>query len=313
MTKHTATTTTTTGGDQINPRAMIGDNRRAASEASNGIEKIEPARIDLWRPAKDQAEDHPEDVIDETIAAIKSGQQRSAVPVRSLGDGRFEAVAKGHIVRAAQSHNATNPETPVEIDIRVVRDVSDEAAFRLLAMDVEQDHQPSSLARGRFFVQAIETFGSVKATAESCRVSEAKVSKNLDVVRCLDHIGDKVDDPRAINQRDACWLMQSVARSESGNATSNPVRDRILHAIEQADRQPAAALFKRIREAARVGEVPVPKNRRLLADGDTEFGYVKISKGEPTRIDFTNIIDLDPQQIGRAIAKVIAKLRDERN
>lgn len=307
MTNHTGASSK---GNTSNPRATIGDNSKAVDAAAGGIQKVTPGTVELWGPAREQAEDYPREVIDETIALIVAGHQRSAVPVRPVTGGGFEAVAKGHIVVAARRHNEEHPTNPVTIDVRVLSDRSDEHACRLLALDVEQDHQPSSLARGRFFMSAVETFGNLKKAADGCRVSQATVSKNLDVVRCLVHVADKVETLRDISQRDASWLMQMVGREEGvGKAPDPEMRTRVLDAITAAKRQPAAGLFKHLRKAARGSEVKVPRNRHPLTHDGVEFGYIKVEKGEPVRIELTRALELQPAEIGAAIVNLIAKMR----
>jgi len=186
---------------------LAGRENRMAELASGAVvaravEQVDPARCRLWS-------EHNRDYakLDETRCAdlIESfkAQGRQEVPaivrrVRGDPDIDFEVIcgARRHwTVSWLREHNYTDFRFLVE-----VRDLTDEEAFRVSDLENRAREDLSDIERARDYLKALGRHygGRQKAMAERLKVSEAWLSRYLDLARLPAALVAAFDDPHEL-------------------------------------------------------------------------------------------------------------------
>ena len=237
------------------------------------------------------------------------GQIRPVI-VRATGDtsDRFEAVTNAWTIAVAaelgrRHHGVVN----IKVE---VRDLTDEQAFELVGQELETGPEVSSYHRGLFYAAAVERFGSEAEAAKACNTTKSTVSKNLDVIRAVEVLGDKIEVRRDVSQRDAMWLMSVVGREGEGRDVDDS-RVTVLAAIRKLERGPAKKIFAALRAALRV-EKP-RRGETVLALGDREIGRLRQKhKNGPMRIDLSaDAVEFELQIVLDLIYDALATARRE--
>lgn len=281
--------------------AGIGHN----SGFTSRVQIVPLAKIEIWLPAQEQANDVLPDVIEEEVGILAEAGQRAPVPARRRSDGRIEVVASAHVVTAVSRYIELNPERRDGVEVRVFERLDDAAAYRLLAQQIEPAYAASSLARGQFYMRAVEQFGNEAEAAKACRTSKASVSKNLDVVRACAIVGDKVLIRRDIAQRPASWLMGVVGREPDGSDAPDPAaRSTVLAALDHLDVAPASRIFAALRAATKI-ETP-RRAGSVLSHGGREIGHVRHKKDGAIRIDLDDLGDTELEIVVELIREKLA-------
>lgn len=279
--------------------APIGHNQPPAEFISLPVDQL-----DIWPPAKEQADDHGDHEVEEEVEIIEDSGQRKRVVVRQLQNGRFEVLAGAHIVSAVARYNEAHSDQPRQVAVQV-RVMDDKQAFHLLALDVI-GHRTSPLARSRFFAAAIGTCGGVTEAAKMCRVSKAAISKHNAVAKAADLLAGKAVDPRSLGQRDAAWLVQQM------ETCGQEQREAAEHAIEAVEIGKVSKVLKQLRAALAPTEPVWSGNRRTLAVEGRAIGEVRFSRKRIASIRF-DAGDATPDQIATAVRQIFEAERNQLN
>ena len=269
-----------------------------------------PENLEVWEPAGEQANDIDQVTIETVVQDLDGFGQHAVVTARELRGGKIQVVAKAYLVRAIRLANELKPDPLRKVEVRVFATMSDEDAYRVLGQDVEQGPQPSSLARGQFMDSAVKHFGSEADAARGLRIAKSTISKNLDVVRCLPHVGEKVEVHRDISQRDAIWLMQIVRRADDGAGAADPDMQLVRDAIKTMKVMPAKKVFAGLRAALKATEPKKPrKNVVPIINGAGEIGTVKKLRDGRVTIELIRAGDIPLQDLMSLVEGAIAQTR----
>ncbi|ODT83585.1 ParB/RepB/Spo0J family partition protein [Phenylobacterium sp. SCN 70-31] len=190
------------------PIGVLASRENRMAELASGavvgraIEQVDPARCRLWS-------EHNRDyaALDETRCAdlIESfkAQGRQEVPaivrrVRGAADIDFEVIcgARRHwTVTWLRAHNYTDFRFLVE-----VRDLTDEEAFRISDLENRAREDLSDIERARDYLKALGRHygGRQKDMAERLKVSEAWLSRYLDLARLPGDVVAAFEDPHEL-------------------------------------------------------------------------------------------------------------------
>lgn len=273
--------------------------------------KLDPACIVEWAHVPLKGSDLDPAELEHQVELMAQHGQRRPVIVRPVvgRPGTFESIGDAWVVAVVTAYAASYPDSAAEVQVEV-RDLTDEEAFLIVGRELEAAPQATSYDRGVFYGAAVARFGSEVEAARACGTTKSSVSKNLDVVRAAEALGDKVVVRRDVSQRDAMWLMGVVGRNGDGfDVEDGETRERVLAAIEQLEPGPAKKVFATLRAALRT-----EKPRRgvtVLMHGGREIGQVRhTTKGGPIRVDLVaEAGDLELDIVVDLIREELAKAR----
>lgn len=195
--------------------ALAGRSNRLAELASGAVvsrslELVDPARCRMW-------EEHNRDYAkldvgrcEDLIESLKA-QGRQEVPaivrrVRGDPDHDFEVIcgARRHwTVSWLRAHNYPDFRFLIEI-----RDLTDEEAFRISDLENRAREDLSDVERARDYLRALQRHygGEQKAMAERLHVSEAWLSRYLDLARLPEPLLAAFPDPHALRIKHITFL-----------------------------------------------------------------------------------------------------------
>lgn len=268
-------------GNQVRVKGPGGIGHNSTGSVSAAA-LVSAALVDLliWPPAELLAADQSDHAIDGLVEKLEAaGQSYPAIARRVDGD-RIEIVAGAEIMRAIVQRGEEHSQEPRFVEVLLYEAMSDERAYRMLARDAEEKEPPSALARGQFYGDAVKTFGGAAKAAKVLGVSESAISKNINTVKVLYFIGEKVEVHRDISQRDAMWLRGVIGLKKDGSAAPDAERCRIVFdTIKQMPIMPAKKLFAALRAALRETEPRKPRKGVVpITSGESEIGTVRAQK-----------------------------------
>lgn len=269
--------------------------------------RVSVEEIGIWAPIAARADDMTDADLDGEIQLLKDFGQRLPVVVRLLKNGRYEAVLRSHLVRVVREHNSRPDHEPLDVEVQVTR-MDDSLAFRHAAQELEPGADVSSLARSRFFDEAVRAQRSQKKAAQVCRISEAALSKILDVGRAAKIIGDKVTITRDISQRDATWLMELVGRDKKTLSDLHQEnRTLIRSTLDAMEPKLAKAVFAELRAVFKPAKQR--KGFHPLTHEGTDIGHLLRSSKGLIKIELKAAGDIEPDVLADLIGNAIGEAR----
>lgn len=258
---------------------------------ATGISMIPVNALVVWNHAAHQPNCLNAEDIEREIDILETSGQLTPAVGRRLADGTTEVIGRSYLVEAVQAHNDRHPNAPIDLKVDI-RLLDEEAAFRLVAQEMNETPRISAWDRGRFYSAAIAQFGSEAAVARELGVHKSTISRRLDVVRTVDLLADKLIVPRDVRQREASWFVQIAGRAFDCSDAPDPEMARHLLATA-ADLEPMQAkpLFAALRAAVKA-ETPSPEVTSLAHDGHP-IGSIRRKAGGPIRIDLTDAGDVE--------------------
>ena len=287
----------------------IGHNSgNGASETRTSTNLVDADLVDVWLPNEAQFDEAFASDLTEEVQLLETVGQRAPVVVRKTGD-RYEAITRIKNLAIVLKHNESRDSDPLKLQV-TVHAFDDDKAYHAVALEQDSSIVGSVYSRASFFAAAVKNFGSAKAAAETLKVSEAALSKSLDVMRAANVLKNKILIPKDITQRDAAWLMAIVGRSPKGSDVADPEkREAVLQAIKAMEGLSAKAAFKELKKAA--GDGPARKLRatHALEHDGTSIGSLQRGKAGRLMIKLENVGDIEPQAIADLIRQAISDAR----
>ena len=292
-----------------NPASGIGHN---SGSARAQITQWPVSDIEIWEPAQEQASDLPKDKLALQIALIREVGQPRPLPARERADGRIEVVSGAHIVSAVEQCNLLEPGREFKVTLRIFQSLNDNAAYRLLAQEAEPGPQASPFARALLFDRAVKHFGSETKAAAACKVAKSTISKNRDVTRAAEALGDKIIVRRDITQRSAMWLMTHLGRHpHNGAPDAVPVhREKLLQAIDALEPGTATQVFAALRKAMK-DDLPAKQRKgvtSLMFRGST-IGELRRKPNGDLRLEFRNVGEIEAEELAAITREAISSAR----
>jgi len=267
---------------------LAGRSNRLAELASGAVvartlELVDPARCRIWAEHNRDYERLDEARCADLIESLKA-QNRQEIPaiVRRVKDDPaydFEVIcgARRHwSVSWLRAHNYPDFRFLVEI-----REMTDEEAFRVSDLENRARDDLSDVERARDYLRALDRHydGSQKAMAQRLNVSEAWLSRYLDLARLPAELVAAFPDPHALKIRHITFLKPLLKPEDR--------RERVLEAARQLGEGGGQGLSPQdvIRRLTQAAEAPKksgsPKKSGLAADN-----MVRTPGGAPVlRID----------------------------
>ena len=276
------------------------------------IKRVAIADIGIWEPAKEQAGDLPKDELALQIELIREVGQPRPLPARERADGRIEVVSGAYIISAIENCNLLGLRPELKVELRIFQSLNDDAAYRLLAQDAEPGVRASPFARALLFDRAVKHFGSETKAAAACKVAKSTISKNRDVTRAANALGDKIIVRRDIDQRSAMWLMTHLGRHPNNGAPDAvPVhREKLLKAIDALEPGTATQVFAALRKAMK--DDLRAKQRKgvtsLMFRGST-IGELRRKPNGDLRLEFRNVGEIEAEELAAITREAISSAR----
>lgn len=274
---------------------------------ATGVVSVPPAMVTIWAHATHQVDDVDADDVEREADIIETSGQFMPALGRRLADGTIEVIGRSYLVTAVLAYNNRHPEKPIDLKIDV-RTFDEEAAFRLVAMELGETPRISAWDRGRFYHAAIEQFGSEAAVAQHLGVHKSTISRRLDVVRAVDMLGDRIVVKRDVRQRDASWFVQTVGREpDLTDAPDAEAADKVMAVAASLDPMPAKSLFAALRAAVKADR-PQPDVTPLAHAGHA-IGTIRRKSGGPIRIELTDVGDVELEALVDLLRDALARVR----
>jgi len=245
-----ATTQSSSRGSRGSGMALLGRESALARVASGDVRQVtqlrlDPAKVRIWsgnaRIQERINEDNARELIDSIIA--EGGQKVPAIVRRIKGDHDYEVIA-GTRRHFAISWLRANSYPDMTL-LAEVKDLDDEAAFRLADIENRARQDVSEIERARNYAAALKDhYGSKqRRMAERPKLSEGWLSKMLKTAALPDRILAAFPDLHEITLNPAYKLAQAVAEPKRAPAILGEA-DMIAKendARQSAGQQPLAA------------------------------------------------------------------------
>ncbi|GIT93251.1 hypothetical protein JANAI62_37050 [Jannaschia pagri] len=281
-------------GDEAVPRDRAGArflqrSNRVAERLSGELEekvlrRIDPARARLWARHNRDYDLLTQDTCRELIDGIRSqGRQEFPAIVRETGevDTPYEVIcgARRHFAVSWLRANG-HPDIGYLIE---VRDLTDEAAFRLADIENRDREDISDYERAVDYLDAVDRYynGEQKAMAARLEMSPAYLSRFLQLARLPQEIVAAFASIRDLREAHARALKPALGRPETQAAMLAEAR------ALAGQGAPAAEVMKRLLAVTKPPRTAAAKPR-VFRRNASESGVKCTRKGRKTTLEFSD-------------------------
>lgn len=280
------------------------------ARAERKLVSADPSTCVVWAYSTRDLEKLNDAELQPLMDSIKANGQQVAARGRKK-DGVIEIIAGAKRLEAIRRLNASGYAVPLLVELV---DMSDDAALRFAHAENEARSDLKPIERARFYERAIEhQYGNGKACADAFGVHKSTISRALDVLRVVEVLGGKIDDPRGISMAQASWLMGQLRERDKEADPTDRGSDadgstEALAAIADVAPGSAADVFRALRDtlepAHAGGDIDI------VVDDDQIVGAVRARKSGAVRLDLApKAGEVELPALIAAIKVAMAKLR----
>lgn len=247
----------------------------AATDIALGLHSVDPDRCDVWSGnTRDLTALNAARSTELADSLCVEGQLMPAIGrVTPYDPQRLEIIAGACRLQAIRSINeAREPSDRMQIIVDV-RELSDEAAYRIVSAENRHRSGMSALEKASLYDQAIENvYGTEQGLAEALRLNKSTVNRTLAITKLPSNVVALVKDRHAISAAQASGFM-----TDWGKAELRETLQAMIATLAEQEPASASSVFKALSAAV---APPHEEDDVAIEDDRGVYGSLRRRKNE---------------------------------